>query len=140
MVSTIGYIINKVNIEEVANYLKSIEGIKNVQINKDYCINFIHLKDMEEYSEPRSLSISEYDDIDEEEIEYYKDYNINIEKFKNGYTLLSLGSWGSSIEIMFDMLVHFGGGYITPNDEIEKSYYVDKNSNRKEIYLWGTAY
>ena len=38
-------------------------------------------------------------------------------------TYLSLGFWGNSVEIMKEIIAHFGGGWIDENDCDDKTYY-----------------
>lgn len=38
-------------------------------------------------------------------------------------TYLSLGCWGNSVDIMKELVAHFGGGWIDENDCDDKEYY-----------------
>ena len=51
-------------------------------------------------------------------------------------TYLSLGYWGSSIEIIKEIVAHFGGGWIDENDCDDKEYYpieLDVDGNIKPV-------
>lgn len=57
-----------------------------------------------------------------ENLEFYSNYGLK-DMVESEVTLLSLGYWGSSVEIMKELVAHFGGGWIDENDCDDEVYY-----------------
>ena len=57
-----------------------------------------------------------------ENLEFYSKHNLR-EMVETETTYLSLGYWGSSVEIIKEIVAHFGGGWIDENDCDDKEYY-----------------
>ena len=57
-----------------------------------------------------------------ENLEYYSKHNLR-EMVETETTYISLGYWGSSVEIIKEIVAHFGGGWIDENDCDDKEYY-----------------
>lgn len=62
-------------------------------------------------------NINSYDNL-----EYYSKNNLQ-DMVESETTYISLGYWGSSVEIIKEIVAHFGGGWIDENDCDDKEYY-----------------
>ena len=70
-----------------------------------------------------------------ENLEFYSKYNLR-DMVETETTYLSLGCWGSSVEIIKEIVAHFGGGWIDENDCDDKEYYpieLDVDENIKPV-------
>ena len=56
-----------------------------------------------------------------ENLEYYSNYGLE-DMVKSETTHLSLGHWGSSVEIMKEIVAQFGGGWVDENDGDDRQY------------------
>lgn len=56
-----------------------------------------------------------------ENLEYYSEYRLE-DMVKSETTYLSLGYWGSSVEIIKEIVAQFGGGWIDKNDCDDQPY------------------
>ena len=64
-----------------------------------------------------------YDNINHyENLEYYSEYNLK-DMVEAETTYISLGCWGSSVEIITELVSHFGGGWIDENDCDDREYH-----------------
>ena len=57
-------------------------------------------------------------------------------------TTITLGCWGSSVEIIKELVSHFGGGWIDENDCDEKEYYflpAETGYRRKVLFTAGMS-
>lgn len=80
---------------------------------------FIHFK---QNGENRMLHYFYDNIIDLNDLEYYSEYGL--EDFaKAEKTHIGLGYWGSSVEIIKEILGHFDGGWIDENDCDDETYY-----------------
>lgn len=57
-----------------------------------------------------------------ENLDYYSEYGLK-DMVESKTTYLSLGYWGSSVEIIKEIVSHFGGGWIDENDCDSEPYY-----------------
>lgn len=57
-----------------------------------------------------------------ENVRYYVNHGLK-DMALSETTYLSLGCWGSSVEIIKEIVAHFGGGWIDENDCDDKEYY-----------------
>lgn len=55
-------------------------------------------------------------------LEYYAEYGLE-DMVRSETTHLSLGYWGSSVEIIRTLVAQFGGGWVDENDCDDKEYY-----------------
>ena len=55
-------------------------------------------------------------------MKYYLEHNLR-DMVESETTFLSLGYWGSSVEIIKEIVAYFGGGWIDENDCDDKEYY-----------------
>lgn len=70
-----------------------------------------------------------YDNINSfENMKHYEKVNLQ-DMVRTETTKLSLGCWGESINIIKEIITHFGGGWIDENDCDEKEYYVVETSS-----------
>lgn len=135
-VDTNGRLIGNISPEEVLNFIrqkydanaKSSVKIKNYGIiKKDWIITngFIEFT---YNNENRRLFYYKSNINSYENLEFYSKHNLE-DMVKSETTLISLGCWGSSIEIIKDIVTHFGG-WIDENDCDDKEFYpIIKNSN-----------
>ena len=64
-----------------------------------------------------------YDNLNHyENLEYYSKCGLS-ELVESETTFISLGCWGSSVEIIKEIVAHFGGGWVDDNDCDDKEYY-----------------
>jgi len=64
-----------------------------------------------------------YDNLNHyENLKYYSKRGLT-ELVESETTFISLGYWGSSVEIIKEIVAHFGGGWIDDNDCDDKEYY-----------------
>lgn len=56
-----------------------------------------------------------------ENLDYYSEYRLE-DMVKSETTYLSLGYWGSSVEIIKEIVAQFGGGWIDQNDCDDQQY------------------
>lgn len=83
-------------------------------------------------NEDRSL-FYHYDNINHfDNLEYYSKYNLE-EMVRTETTGLSLGYWGSSVEIMRELVAQFGDGWVDDNDCDDKEYYPIRTNPDKSI-------
>lgn len=106
-VDTKGITRNKVDYNEVFNFIKQKYDSKsncNISFNRAFKINMGRIE-FEYNGEERSIFISEMESTEE-----YPEIEIEV-----GSLWMSLGMWGSSIEIMNTIMKHFGG-YVDESD------------------------
>ena len=144
-VDTHGIIKGFVRPEEVFNFIRqkwdknTTNGVnKRVncpisECNWDYKINE-HSEDNEnwyttcgficfKYKEEDRMLFYNYDNLNSfENLEYYSKYGLEY-MVRTETTYLSLGCWGSSVEIIRELVAHFGGGWLDENDCDDKEYY-----------------
>ncbi len=78
--------------------------------------------DFNYHGEERSLFYS-YDNLNHfENVGYYSANGLK-DMVLAETTYISLGCWGSSVEIVKEIVSHFGGGWIDENDCDDKEYY-----------------
>lgn len=78
--------------------------------------------DFNYHGEERSLFYS-YDNLNSyENLEYYSEYGLK-DMVLAETTYISLGYWGNSINIIKEIVAHFGGGWIDENDCDDNPYY-----------------
>lgn len=96
---------------------------------------FINFKYKEE---DRRLFYS-YDNLNSfENLKYYSKYGLeNMVMAETTY--LSLGCWGSSIEIIRELVAHFGGGWLDENDCDDKVYYLIENKSNSLDKMFNSA-
>ena len=63
-----------------------------------------------------------------ENLEYYSARGLE-DMVRSETTLIDLGHWGSSIEIIKNIITHFGGGWIDENDCDDIPYYFIEGGN-----------
>lgn len=74
------------------------------------------------YGEDRMLSYS-YSNLNHyENLEYYSKCGLS-ELVESETTFISLGCWGSSVDIIKEIVAHFGGGWVDDNDCDDEEYY-----------------
>lgn len=75
------------------------------------------------YNEEERALLYDYDNINQyENFEYYSKYGLR-EMVESEITFLSLGYWGSSVEIITEIVKYFGGGWVNDNDCDDEKYY-----------------
>lgn len=75
------------------------------------------------YNSERRILFYSYDNINSyENIDFYSEHGLR-DMVEMETTYISLGCWGSSIEIIKELIAHFGGGWIDENDCDDKVYY-----------------
>lgn len=75
------------------------------------------------YKEEDRMLFYHYDNLNSfENLEYYSKYGLE-DMVRTETTYLSLGCWGSSVEIIRELVAHFGGGWLDENDCDNKEYY-----------------
>ncbi len=81
------------------------------------------------HGEERSLFYV-YDNLNNyENINFYSEYGLK-DMVLAETTYISLSCWGSSVEIVKEIVSHFGGGWVDENDCDDKEYYpVELNSD-----------
>lgn len=78
--------------------------------------------DFNYHGEERSLFYV-YDNLNSyENVNFYSEHGLK-DMVLSETTYLSLGFWGSSVEIIKEMVAHFGGGWVDENDCDDKEYY-----------------
>lgn len=78
--------------------------------------------DFNYHGEERSLFYV-YDNLNSyENINFYSEHGLK-DMVLSETTYLSLGFWGSSVEIIKEIVAHFGGGWVDENDCDDKEYY-----------------
>lgn len=68
-------------------------------------------------------------------LEYYKDYGLE-DMVRSEYVSISLHMHGNSIDIIKNIVAHFGGGWLDENDCDDKEYYpidIDKDGTIKPV-------
>lgn len=67
-----------------------------------------------------------------ENYEYYSEYGLK-DMIEAETTYLLLGCHGTSVEIMKELIAHFGGGWIDENDCDDKEYYSVESLERMSV-------
>ena len=62
-----------------------------------------------------------------ENLKYYTEFGLE-DMVKSETTHIGLGYWGSSVEIIKEIVENFGGGWLDENDCDDKEYYVVKSN------------
>ena len=103
------YCFKSKNLYNYANYI-----IRQEFINNDRWIK---------YNDEDRMLFYNYSNLNSyENLEFYSKHNLR-EMVETETTYLSLGYWGSSVEIIKEIVAHFGGGWIDENDCDDKEYY-----------------
>ena len=93
---------------------------------------FIYFK----YNDEDRMLFYNYSNLNSyENLEFYSKHNLK-DRVETESTYLSLGCWGSSVEIIKEIVAHFGGGWIDENDCDDKEYYpieLDVDGNSKPV-------
>jgi hypothetical protein len=127
-VDTRGIINKKIDIEEVYNFILNTYD-KNAVLDKDASpadrlpLGSIYFKDGEDQ---RRLFCCNNEDITKFSPEYPE---LNFSDDVHSYLWVSLGYWKNSVEIIKNIINHFGG-YVDENDcDDEGWYYLGENPN-----------
>lgn len=85
-----------------------------------YTINgYIHFK----YNDEKRILFYDYDNLNSfENLKYYSEHGLE-DMVQAETTYISLGYWGSSVDIIKEIVAHFGGGWLDENDCDDKVYY-----------------
>lgn len=76
------------------------------------------------YNNENRLLFYSYDNLNHyENLEYYTKFGLE-DMVKSETTYVSLGCWGSSVEIIKEIIENFGGGWIDENDCDDNVYYL----------------
>jgi hypothetical protein len=145
---THGYIKGYVSDKDIADYIsrkyQDAQVLNEVNCHKgsnietlyskigEFCMNPKHENDERECM---NYGFIRFQDGKDDRMIFYSYNNVNY--FENAYyyckdglndmvfsdkTYISLGLWGNSIEIIKDIIHHFGGGWIDENDCDDKTY------------------
>lgn len=154
-VDTCGKIKGFVRHEEILNFIKqkwdknardNVEKRINCPISEcdwEYTINE-HSEDNKNWYSIHGFICFKYNDEDRmlfynynnlnnyENLEYYSKYGLQ-EIVKAETTTINLGYWGSSVEIIKELVAYFGGGWIDENDCDDEEYYPIELNNDGSI-------
>ena len=76
-----------------------------------------------EYNNEKRMLFYVYNNVNHyENLEFYSKHNLR-DMVETETTHISLGHWGNSVEIIKEIVAHFGGGWIDEDDCDDKEYY-----------------
>jgi hypothetical protein len=86
-----------------------------------------------DYLEEERMLFYMYDNVNHlENMDYYEPKGLS-DMVKAETTYLSLGCWGSSVDIIKELVAHFGGGWVDDNDCDEVPYYTVESKQDENI-------